>query len=94
MSCLDAAAHLARRLVGEGHGEDAVGRDMLHLHEPGDAMHQHPGLAAAGARQYQRGSGLGGHRLALRGIQGIEDRGDIHAGILAERFHRLRKTHS
>src|SRR5947207_15722102 len=45
---LDASTHLPRLLVGEGHGQDAVGRDALGLDQPRDAVRQHPGLAAAG----------------------------------------------
>src|SRR5215831_19454767 len=35
---LDAPPHLARRLVGEGDREDSMGRDILGLNEPGDAV--------------------------------------------------------
>ena len=50
---LDAAAHLAGRLVREGDGEDAVRRDALDLDQPGDAVREHARLAAAGAGEHQ-----------------------------------------
>ena len=49
----DASAELVGGLVGEGHGQQLVGRDPLDLQQPGDAMDQHPGLAAARAGQHQ-----------------------------------------
>ncbi|EMH76398.1 hypothetical protein EHI8A_126200 [Entamoeba histolytica HM-1:IMSS-B] len=42
---LDAVAHLGGGLVGEGHREDGVRRGPFDLDQPGDAVHQHPGLA-------------------------------------------------
>ena len=62
---LDAAAHLARGLVGEGDGEDAVRRGALGLDEPGDAVHQHARLAAARAGEHHHGTDGRGHGLAL-----------------------------
>ena len=46
---LDAVAHLARRLVGEGDGDDRGRVDAALLHQPGDAIGDDPGLARAGA---------------------------------------------
>ena len=68
----DAPAHFRRGLVGERDREDAVGRCALHLDQPGDPVHQHPGLAAAGAREHERGALRRGHRLPLRVIQAVE----------------------
>ncbi len=48
---LDATAHLRRSLVGEGHRQHPVGRDLAHGQQPGDAMHQHARLARAGPGQ-------------------------------------------
>ncbi len=80
---LEAALHLARGLVGEGHGQDAPGPHVLHLQEPGDAMHQHPGLAGTGAGQHQAIAGIGGDGLALGRVQGIENMRDvIHRAIV------------
>ena len=61
-------AHLGRRLVGEGHGEDVVGRHAL-LDHIGDAVHDHPGLAAAGAGQHQERTFERLDRVALRGVE-------------------------
>ena len=64
----DAPAHLPGGLVGKGHRKHAVGRDAFGLQQPGDAMHQHPGFAAAGAGQHLHMPGRGAHRLTLRVI--------------------------
>ncbi|GBF30907.1 hypothetical protein MnTg04_00858 [bacterium MnTg04] len=41
-------------------------------------MDQYPGLAAAGAGQYQHRVLPGGHRLTLGFVQGVEYGGNIH----------------
>ena len=66
-------AHLAGGLVGEGHGQDAVGGNAAHADQVGDAVGEHPGLAASGAGQHeQRALGrLDG--LALLGVQAFEN---------------------
>jgi hypothetical protein len=75
---LQARAHLAGGLVGEGHRHDAVGRDALNLHQPGNAVHQHAGLAAAGAGQDQHGYERCGDRLALTFVESIQEVRNIH----------------
>ncbi len=50
---LDARAHLARGLVGEGHRQDPVRGGTLGLDHPGDPVRQHAGLAAARPGQHQ-----------------------------------------
>ncbi len=75
---LDAVAHLGRGLVGEGDGQDVVGRGAQRADRPGDAMREHAGLAAAGAGQHQRGTGGRGDRGALFIVQRVEDRGEVH----------------
>ena len=50
---LDALAHLARRLVGEGDGEDFLAARAADGEDMGDAGGQHPGLADAGAGEHQ-----------------------------------------
>ena len=77
---LDAAAHLARGLVGERHRQDAVRRHVLDLHQPGDPMRQHARLAAAGAGQHQRRRERRGHGRALRVVETAEDGSDVHEG--------------
>ena len=47
---LDTPAHLRSGLVGERNGNNAERRNILHLDEPRDPVHEHAGLAAAGAR--------------------------------------------
>ena len=49
----DALAHLAGRLVGEGHGQDALRRDATFGDAQGDAGGQGLGLAGPGPRQHQ-----------------------------------------
>ena len=77
---LDAAAHLAGRLVGERHREDAVRRDVLDLHQPRDPMREHARLAAARAREHERRRERRGDGLALRVVERIEEVGDVHGG--------------
>ena len=74
---LDPAPHLAGGLVGEGHGQQAEGRDALDLHQPGEPVHQHPGLAGTGAGEHQQVPGRRGHGLALGGIEPVEQAGDV-----------------
>ena len=79
----DAAAHLTGGLVGKGHRHDGPGGDIFGLHQPGNAVHQYAGLAAAGPGQHQH-VGIGGADGGALGIiQGVEYVGDIHRGILA-----------
>ena len=52
-SLLEARAHLAGRLVGEGHREDAVGRHPLRGDEVGDPVRDDAGFAAARAGEHQ-----------------------------------------
>ena len=49
----DAALHLARRLVGEGDGEDFARPGAAGGQNVGDAHGEHAGLAGAGAGQHQ-----------------------------------------
>src|SRR5690606_2123572 len=65
----DAVLHLARRLIGEGDGEDLSGPRLARVQQMGKPRRQHPGLAGAGARQHQERSLGGLHRLALFGVQ-------------------------
>jgi hypothetical protein len=69
---LDAAAHFRRGLVGKRYRENAVRRRTLNLDQPGNPMHQNPGLTAAGARQYQGGTQGRGHGLPLIVIESVK----------------------
>ena len=78
------ATHFPGRLVGEGHRQYRPGRKALRAHQPGDAMHQYPGLAAAGTGQHQHVLVLGSYRVALGIIQGGENIGYVHGRILTK----------
>ena len=74
---LDARPHLARRLVGEGDGEDPGGTRLPGRDEPRDAVGEHPGLAASRAGEHERVAGLGGHRGALLVVERLDDVRDV-----------------
>jgi len=84
---LEAAAHLAGRLVREGDGQDAVRRDARARDEVRDAVGDDPCLAAARAGEHEQGAVhvLDGIGLRLvqtlqgdrTGAQGALARGDI-----------------
>ena len=65
----DAVLHLARRLVGEGHGEDIARPRPAEVQNVRDAGGQDPGFAGAGAGQHQHGAVQGLHRLALLRVE-------------------------
>ena len=65
----DAVLHLARRLVGEGDGEDLARPGAAEAEDVGDAHGEHAGLAGAGAGQHQHRAVERLHRLALLGIE-------------------------
>ena len=71
---LDALGHLGGGLVGEGDGQDGIGRDALFLDQPGDAAGDDAGLAGAGAGEDQQGALRGLHGGALFGIQFGDER--------------------
>ncbi|MEA3219929.1 MAG: hypothetical protein OZX49_01025 [Immundisolibacter sp.] len=75
----DALAHLGRGLVGEGDGQNLQRRGTLDLDQPGDAVRQHAGLAAAGAGQHQGGLAGVGDGLALRRVQAVDLAFETHA---------------
>ena len=76
---LDTPAHLGRGLVGEGHGNEALRRQALDVDQPRRAVHEHSRLAASGAGNDQGRLGRGRDGLALRLVQLVENRGDVHA---------------
>ncbi len=75
---VDALRHLAGGLVGEGDGENGVGRDALFLNEPGDSAGDDAGLARAGAGKDEQRALGGFNSSALFGIQIGEER--LHGG--------------
>ena len=81
---IDAVAHFAGGLVGEGHREDAMGWHAHDFMQPGDAVGQHPGLAGTGAGKDQVVSGRRGNGLALGCVEPVEQVGNIHWRILRE----------
>ncbi len=79
---LDALAHLAGRLVGEGDRQDLAGLHAAGAEQVGDPVGEHPGLAGAGAgHDQQRRAGVQ-HGLALRVVHALQQcrRVDHRAG--------------
>ena len=70
----DAVLHLARRLVGEGDGEDLPGLGAAGGEQMGDAGGEHARLAGAGAGQHQNRPLGRLHRCALLGVQLVQPR--------------------
>ena len=68
----DALLHFARRLVGEGDGEDLRGPRPAQAQNMGYARGEHARLAGAGAGQHQKRSVERLDRLTLLGVQRIE----------------------
>ena len=68
----DPRLHLARGLVGEGHGEDAAGGGPALGQKMCDAGGQRAGLAGAGAGEQQDRAVQRLDRGALRGVQPVE----------------------
>ena len=70
---LQAPAHLLRRLVGEGDGQQVGGGHPHFPHEIGQAVGEHPGLTAAGAGQdEERPFGMK-DRLPLLRVEVLQD---------------------
>ena len=68
----DPRLHLARRLVGEGDGEDLVRARPAGVQQVGDAGGQRPGLAGAGAGEHQHRAVERLDRGALVGVERVE----------------------
>ena len=79
-NALDALFHLVRRLVGERDCQDVVRIDMLFADQIGDAIGQHPCLAAARACEHQHRPLGVQHRFELFFVEKF---GIIHIPILA-----------
>ena len=78
--------HLAGGLVGEGDGEDPLGRHAVAVDQQGDPGGEHPGLPRAGAGQYQQRAVHVLDRLTLRRVERVlqlRSRGVDHAACAA-----------
>ena len=67
-----ALAHLARRLIGEGDGEDFIGAGLAEREDVADAGRQGPRLAGAGAGEHQHRPVERFDGGALLGIERVE----------------------
>ena len=88
----DAVLHLARRLVGEGDGEDLPRPRPAGGEKMGDARGQHPRLAGAGAGQHQHRPVQRLDRQPLLGVELVEIglRAAAHAQRPRRRCRRAR----
>jgi hypothetical protein len=75
----DAREHFLRRLVGERDSEDAAGRHVARLDQPGDAGGEDSRLPRARAGEDQRGLVRQGDRGELLGVEILEE--TVHSGI-------------
>ena len=66
---LQAHHHFLGGLVGESHRQNAAGRDLARLQQPGDAGRQHPGFARTGSGQNQRVGGGQRDSSVLLGVK-------------------------
>ncbi len=73
--------HLARGLVGEGHGENFVRARAVRPEDVRDARGQHPRFACACARQNEHRAIQPLDSLALLGVQTFEVRGFRRKGL-------------
>ncbi len=65
----DPFLHLARGLVGEGHGDDVLGADAAVLDQVRDFARDHAGLAGARAGEHQKRAADVAHGFLLPGIE-------------------------
>ena len=65
----DALFHLARGLVGKGHGDDMAGLDAAVLYQVGNLAGDHAGLAGACAGEHQKWAADIVHGFLLPGVQ-------------------------
>jgi len=80
----DAVAEFAGGFLGKGDAEDLVGSDALFLDEPGDAVGDDAGFAAAGAGDDEEGAAgmRGGFRLG--GVEAVEKGGGAESRVRVE----------
>ena len=65
--------HLAGGFVGEGDRQDVVRAHTHGADQVGDALGEDAGLAGAGTRQDEHGTGAGGDRLLLLRVETFEE---------------------
>ena len=70
---LDARAHLPGGFVGERDGQDALTRDVMDLHQGGDAVGEDAGLTGPRTSDHQDGTVDGQHGFALLFVQPGEE---------------------
>jgi hypothetical protein len=85
----DALSHLACGLVGEGDGQQVLGRNSAHPDQIGDAVRQYAGLAAACAREHEDRAFGRLHGLALLGVESLENRFGKHVRIVSSSRRQL-----
>ena len=71
-------SELARGLACEGDRQDVRGLDSTRGDLPGDAVGEHPGLARSRAGQDREGCPVGRDRVALCGIEALEEPLGVH----------------
>jgi hypothetical protein len=69
---IDTFGHFGGGFVGEGDGEDGIGRDVFLLDEPGDAMGDDASFAGSGACEDEQGAFGSFNGGALFGIEMVE----------------------
>jgi hypothetical protein len=65
----DSPAHFPSRLVGKGHGKDALRRDAVLTDQRGNSVREDPGLPGAGAGKDQKRAVSVVDRFALGWVQ-------------------------
>ena len=67
---LNTRAHFPGGLVSKGHCQHRPGREVHGAYQPGNTVHQHPGLAATGTGQHQQVLVFRSHSFSLRIVEG------------------------
>src|SRR5687768_8499642 len=80
---LDALTHLARRLVGEGDGQNLIRLGVAVADEVRDAVGNDARLARTRAGEDQQRSRIVQHRLTLLRVQFVEE---LHGGTVGELY--------
>ena len=88
MRCDHALAHLRGGLVGERDGQHLADADVTGGQQVGDAAGQHRRLARARARHDQQRGALVQHRLALLGVEAVEELVGLGGRVSQVHAHR------